>query len=199
MKVIFFDLFETLVTHFDPEWTPPPRSIAQRLGLEDGAFDESWRTFDTSWQRGEVSTYRDALAQVCLACGGEPDEDVVSQLVHEYQQMTGQVFSRIEPDIIELVTTLKHAGYSLEVITNAGDLDAAPWFTCPLAPLFDDFLASHCIGLLKRDTAIFDLACDRLGVWPSEAIFVGDGGGDELAGATRAGLTAYWCSWFLDR
>jgi hypothetical protein len=36
-------------------------------------------------------------------------------------------------------------------------------------------------------------------VAPNDAIFVGDGGSDELDGAAGVGMAAYQATWFLDR
>src|SRR5690348_12267582 len=35
IQAVLFDLYETLVTYFDPAWTPPPRTIAERLGVPE--------------------------------------------------------------------------------------------------------------------------------------------------------------------
>lgn len=199
MKAVFFDLYETLVTHFDPDWTPPLRSIAERLGLEDGVFDERWSEFDTAWQRGEVGSYAEALTRLCDTCCTNPDGAVLDELSREYQDMTALVFEQIEPEIIEMVSALKTSGFKLGIITNASDFDIEPWPGCVLARYFDDIVASHKTRLLKSDERIFELACRRLNVLPDEAVFIGDGGGNELHNASRAGLTTYWCTWFLDR
>ena len=53
--------------------------------------------------------------------------------------------------------------------------------------------------MLKPEPQIYERGLQALGVSAAEAIFVGDGGSNELAGATRAGLTALWATWFLDR
>lgn len=53
--------------------------------------------------------------------------------------------------------------------------------------------------MLKPDPRIYALACRRLGVHPGEADFVSDGGSDELSGAARTGLAAWWATWFLER
>jgi putative hydrolase of the HAD superfamily len=42
----------------------------------------------------------------------------------------------------------------------------------------------------KPDARIYHLALDQLGIEPGEAIFVGDGANDELAGAERVGMRA---------
>src|SRR5690606_30225815 len=134
---------------------------------------------------------------MCASAGRRSYPEVLRQLEQEYQHQTQQVFDAIEQDIVDLVVTLKQRGLKLGIITNASDLDVAPCATCHLASYFDD-IASCQVGLLKRDAQIFCLACQRLGVEPADAIFVGDGGGNELA-ASMAVLKGYWCTWFLDR
>jgi putative hydrolase of the HAD superfamily len=56
--------------------------------------------------------------------------------------------------------------------------------------LFDAEVFSCSVRLRKPDPRIYLLACEQLGVEPGEAIFVGDGANDELAGAERVGMTA---------
>ena len=55
---------------------------------------------------------------------------------------------------------------------------------------FDAEVFSCSVGLRKPDPKIYRLALDELGVASEEAIFVGDGANDELAGAERVGMTA---------
>ena len=40
------------------------------------------------------------------------------------------------------------------------------------------------------------LSCERLGVAPEEAVFVGDGGSSELEGAAGAGIRPYQAFWY---
>ena len=67
----------------------------------------------------------------------------------------------------------------------SGDVEDV-WDETPLAPHFDDVVLSCAVGLRKPDPAIYQLACERLGVEPEECLFVGDGANDELAGAERS-------------
>jgi predicted HAD superfamily phosphohydrolase YqeG len=48
-RAVLFDLYETLVTHFDPDWTPPPRTLAARLGLEEGTYRALWSHHGKAW------------------------------------------------------------------------------------------------------------------------------------------------------
>jgi HAD superfamily hydrolase (TIGR01509 family) len=198
-KAVLFDLYETLVTHFDPDWAPPPRSIAERLGLEEAVYGEHWPPLDKAWQAGEIEHYEEALARVCEVAGREPDASVLAELTHEYRTMTTRTFEEVAPEITEMVAALKGSGLVLGVVTNASNLDAEPWPGSALAPFFDEFVASYQVGLSKPDRRIYELACHKLDARPAEAVFVGDGGSDELGGAARVGMQAYWCTWFLER
>ena len=66
----------------------------------------------------------------------------------------------------------------------------AVWGETELHGLFDSELFSCDVGLRKPDPRIYLLACEQLGVEPAEALFVGDGANDELAGADRVGMRA---------
>ena len=76
--------------------------------------------------------------------------------------------------------------------------DVTAWPTCVLAEWFDAALFSFEIGLAKPDPAIYLEAVECLGAEPADALFIGDGGDDELAGAERAGLRAVQATWFDD-
>jgi putative hydrolase of the HAD superfamily len=64
------------------------------------------------------------------------------------------------------------------------------WPETPFCGLFDAEVFSCSCGLSKPDPRIYGLALEKLGVEPSDALFVGDGANDELAGAERVGMRA---------
>jgi putative hydrolase of the HAD superfamily len=66
----------------------------------------------------------------------------------------------------------------------------ALWRELPLAPYVDEALFSCQVGLRKPEAEIYRLACRRLGVAPSESLFVGDGSYGELSGAAAVGMRA---------
>ncbi|MEZ4571774.1 MAG: HAD hydrolase-like protein [Thermomicrobiales bacterium] len=125
-------------------------------------------------------SYEAALTGLCERYGGSPDQRVLAELSREYRSRATRAFEQIDPEIISIVATLREHGFRLGVITDSSDLDTAPWIESEFAPYFDDLVASHEIGSLKRAQKTFSIACQRLDVHPSDAIFVGDGGGNEL-------------------
>ena len=199
LKAIIFDLFETLVTHFDPDWEPPRLSIADRLGISDQDYRTHWSRLDDSWDKGHFDTYQDLLLALCKAADHEPNNSVIAELTLERSLGARRPFERIEPEIVDLVKELKLRGFRLAIVTNVGYMDLEPWPNCPLAQFFEVIIPSFQVGILKPDPQIYEQGLQALDVRSEEAIFVGDGGWNELSGAEQVGLRAFWATWFMDK
>ena len=65
-------------------------------------------------------------------------------------------------------------------------------------PFFDDSIFSCDVTMLKPDPDIFLLSLSHLGVKPSDALFIGDGGSRELKGAKAVGMGTV-CTEYLVR
>ena len=42
-SAVLFDLYETLITEYEPGWKPPALSDAQRLQLDEQQMNTDWR------------------------------------------------------------------------------------------------------------------------------------------------------------
>ena len=145
------------------------------------------------------NSYHDFLLALSREASHVPNESVIDELVLEKAKEKLIPFDKIEPDTVELLEQLTLRGFRLGVISNAGDMDMEPWPACRLAPFSEVFIASFQVGMLKPDPRIYQRGLKSLGVSADEAVFVGDGGSNELSGATRVGLRALWATWFLNR
>ena len=196
-RAVVFDLFETLVTEYDPQWTPPP-SIGERLGIGEHAFATGWAGTRHDRMRGVYPDHASVLRAICAAEGVTPDAPVVDALVRERLADKAKPFAAIDGDVLAMVEGLHDGGLRLGLLTSATVEETAAWASCALAPLFDAFTVSALEGLNKPERAAYDLVCDRLDVGPGETAFVGDSE-YELAGAAEAGLRPYRAMWFIDR
>ena len=197
-----FDLYETLITQFDPDWRPPPTSIAERLRIDEATYRGHWEPLALGWRKGRPERYEEVLEAVCEAAGRTPDRRVIAELARERHESRLPPFQNVEPAIVEMVDALRSRGLKLGVVTNAASGDVEPWPRCVLAPRFDAFIASCDVGLLKPDPRIYQRCLAALEIAAAEAVFVGDAVNeaiDELDGAMRVGLRPLWATWFLDR
>jgi putative hydrolase of the HAD superfamily len=106
------------------------------------------------------------------------------------REWTRGILATPRPGVVDTLAELRRRGIRTGLITVCSDDVVDVWEETPFAGLFDAEVFSCSCGLRKPDPRIYRLALDRLGVEPREAVFVGDGANDELAGAERVGMRA---------
>jgi putative hydrolase of the HAD superfamily len=75
-------------------------------------------------------------------------------------------------------------------VSDAGHDDVEAWPRSPLASRFDATVFSHEHGMRKPHPEMYLRALTAIGADAWDAVFVGDGGSDELRGARAVGLHA---------
>lgn len=98
-----------------------------------------------------------------------------------------------------MITELRESGHSITVVSNTTHEEVASWTSCELNNLIDDPVFSYDIRAKKLQAEIYTEALRRLGCAAENAVFVGDGGSSELAGARELGLKPIRAAWFLER
>ncbi len=107
-------------------------------------------------------------------------------------------FEKIDLQVVAMLQTLKARDYRIGLISNCAHDEIAAWSTSLLSVLIDVPIFSCIEGLTKPEPEIYKLACDRLDISNDAAVFVGDGGSDELRGADAVGLKVIWATWFIE-
>jgi HAD superfamily hydrolase (TIGR01509 family) len=92
--------------------------------------------------------------------------------------------------VVDLIKSLRAQGYKVAALTNnfQNDSTSGQMKKSFLGPLFHHFVESSVVGLRKPDPRFYLLACDLLGVKPTQAVFVDDIGVN-LRGARQLGMT----------
>jgi putative hydrolase of the HAD superfamily len=194
IAAVLFDLYETLVTERD---ATPVRasSLGARLGLDAVAFRKAWKPQRSRVIRGQVS-FADALLEIGATLGRSLDAGLARRLSDERRLEKAALFQRFDAVAIDVLRRLHNHGCRLAVVSNCFAEDVEAWPRCPAADCFDTSVFSFEVGAAKPDPHIYLEAMQRLGVDRSNAVFVGDGGDDELLGAERVGLRAAQAAWF---
>ena len=185
VRAVVFDLWNTLAhwpeglsRDFRERWS-------QRIGRSPEEIDGVWYA-SGAWEQRECGPIADALRSACDSLGVEADID---ELVAWRVELARQA---VVPDegVVATLSELRRRGVRIGIVSNCTEEVALVWESSQFAGHFDVEVFSATAGCMKPDPRIYELALGQLGVAASEALFVGDGANDELAGATRAGMTA---------
>ncbi|MDX6543125.1 MAG: putative hydrolase of the superfamily [Gaiellaceae bacterium] len=180
MHAVIFDLWDTLVFYDVEHSRATERRIAERLGIDPDRFHRIWRESRSERDGGSLA---DSFRSV-----GATDESLPELL-----DLRRDAFREVavpREGALETLRELRERGFRLGMISVCSDEVAELWEETPFAGLFDSTVFSCSVGLRKPDPAIYRLALDELDVEPADAMFVGDGANDELAGAERVGMRA---------
>jgi putative hydrolase of the HAD superfamily len=180
IRAVIFDLWDTLID-FDPAIGRAFQDrVAERLGRDP---DE----LATLWLEGRARRESGPLRDYLLELGAE--EDAAEELAALRLESTRPLL-KPRPGALDTLAQLRRRGYLLGLITVCSEDVEQLWEETPFAGMFDATVFSCSAGMRKPDARIYQLALDQLGIDPGEAIFVGDGANDELAGAERVGMRA---------
>jgi putative hydrolase of the HAD superfamily len=180
-RAVVFDLWNTIAEWPEAVWAGVRPKVAECLGLTIAEFDSRWYG-DLAHMR-ETGPIADALA----VWGPRPE--TVAEVLELRRDVTLQGLAPV-PGAAETIAALRERGLKTGLITVCSEDVPLLWSQTAFHGLFDAEVFSSTVGLRKPDPRIYHLALEQLGVEPAEAVFVGDGANDELAGAERVGMTA---------
>lgn len=162
----------------------PERAFEQVMPAEEvAAFME--RIDFAAWNHAN-----DALASI--AAGEDalvarfPDDEAG---IRGYRPNFLRTVSEMVPGTSAIIAELQQAGVGVSALTNwAADMFSLARGKFGIMDRFSDILVSGQHGVVKPDPAIYLLACERLGIEPSTAVFIDDSP-TNAAGASAVGMT----------
>ncbi len=194
--VLIFDLFHTL-TDFESKWSTMP-STSRFLGLDSKEWNRRlfYDTHDRlcGFVRDEFRILRDIVDKIDPSI----DDSRVEEAVKHRKERFRQCLMNIPVRNVETLRRLREDGYRLGLLSNADVMEKAFWSESPLFGLFDSVVFSCDAGFAKPERELFELSLKSLGCLPVEAVFIGDGGSDELKGAREAGLETILMSGIIE-
>jgi len=181
LRAVVFDLWNTIAEWPTEVWAEARPGVAELVGLTLEEFDARWYG-DLAHVR-EMGPLADALAVI----GASPE--TAAEILERRRDVTLQGLTPV-PGVAETIAELRERGLKTGLITVCSEDVPLLWEETAFHGLFDAEVFSCSVGLRKPDPRIYRLALDQLGVEGDEAVFVGDGANDELAGAERVGMSA---------
>lgn len=196
IRAICFDLFHTLV---DVGRVPDHvgRYTADILGVDRQVWND--RCFSSDHEIRRPTRHHEVIRALAHSIDPAIPSERIEQAVTERQRRFDHALREVEEDTLGGLAALRGRGLRLALVSNASTAEVAAWAESPLAAQFDTAVFSCECGYAKPEPEIYRLACARLGVAPEQAMFVGDGGSDEHAGAAAVGMHPVLLRRFLDR
>jgi putative hydrolase of the HAD superfamily len=191
-----FDLFGTLVPVFArEEYFDVLREVGEAVGMEPEAFVQAFRAGAPQRTVGKWQDLHGNLRAILADAGLPCDEDVLNRAVEMRVAYSRRQLMNPYPETLATLEALRDAGRKIGLISDCSPETAQLWPQTPLAQFIPAPVLSCVVGLRKPDPRIYHLACERMGVDPLHAVYVGDGDSNEIHGAHQVRL----CPILVDR
>jgi putative hydrolase of the HAD superfamily len=188
-KAVIFDLFGTLVDERADDYAVMMARMASVLGVTVDALYAETRADARRRNLGEYESVAQQFDVMCERLDVAPGIDAVAAAARAYTELQR---SRLVPRDGVLLTLdhLAELGVRRGIISNAAQVTVDLWPSTVFPLHVDASLLSAALKMAKPEPAIYRAACRELGVKAGECVYVGDGGDNELTGATEVGMRA---------
>ena len=201
IKAVFFDLDDTLCDS-DTAWHIAVRETFQLLRKH--APDVSEETFTKAWVTVHQKLFQQLNAGKCsmaevrdlrFQCVFKELDLPTSKITEELNNfLSSRYLAGLH--LYEDVAVLEELqAYHIGIITNGAhdkhtDSQLSKIKQFGLSERIQSLTISDEVGVRKPNIKIFEVACERAGVIPKEAMFIGDSIENDIVGANRAGMTS---------
>ncbi|MBE6551535.1 MAG: HAD family hydrolase [Ruminococcaceae bacterium] len=194
VKAVIFDMFETLITHFEAPLYMG-RQIAEDAGINEPKFREIWDTTEVGRSLGQL-TFEEVIEHI-LKVNDLYSIPLYKHIVEKRYASKSDCFNHLHPEIIPMLSSLKDTGIKIGLITNCYIEEKKAIEESVLYKYFDSVCMSCVLGIKKPDIKIFNQCLADLCVCADECIYVGDGGSLELETALSIGMHPVQAVWYL--
>ena len=194
IKAVIFDMFETLVTHFNSPLFKG-KEIADEIGIPEKDFRIIWDATDEDRTLG-LKTFEDVIEEILLT-NGVYSLELYERIIEKRYKAISEIFKNKHSEIKDMLTFLKENGIKIGLITNCYIEEMKTIQASDIYDFFDVTCMSCDVGLKKPDYEIFRKCVSELGLKENECLYVGDGGSGELEAANDVGMHTVQATWYL--
>jgi putative hydrolase of the HAD superfamily len=187
-RAVIFDLFHTL-TSFESIWGAGRRMTCEMLGVSREAWDEQLHYGSRERLVGSMKDAFEIVANMAHAINPSISNERIKAATENRIARFAAALREIPDETITVLEYLKSRGKRIGLISNADVMEIAAWAECRIRHHFDSTIFSCLSGCVKPEKEIYELSLRELDVSAAEAVFVGDGGSNELEGAKNVGMT----------
>ncbi len=200
IKIVFFDLFQTLVDYEPLREELQARALAD-FGIKVAADTLRWplavadeyiyqemarSSLSRRSKEAQMAVWTGYESRLLAEAGIEVDRAVILGLLDKMRGFDTQMV--LYDDVLPALTDLKERGIRLGLISNFDQDITALFEKLGLSPLLEVVVTSQDAGYNKPHPEIFKAALQRAGVDAAEAAYVGDQYQVDVEGANGVGM-----------
>jgi putative hydrolase of the HAD superfamily len=190
LDAVIFDFFGTL-TPSTPEhvWHAHTARSAAAIGVDVAAWRQTMNDSYAERATGSLGDLRATFSELARRNGIVPDDRALAAACAARAATQRELFV-FRPDALAVLAEVRARGLRVGVLSDCTIELADAWDQLPVADLVDARVLSCEAGRRKPDPQLFAMIASRLGVIPRQCLYIGDGGGRELTGASASGMLA---------
>jgi putative hydrolase of the HAD superfamily len=187
---VVFDFFGTL-TPVSPSqaWATNAAKLAAVMGVPADALRQE---FDDSFPErisGALGGVRETMHVVADRLGVRLTDEQLDEASRTRRALQEAMFA-LRPEALPVIGLLRERGLRIGLVSDCTSELPDAWPRLPLAALVDAPVFSCVERTRKPDPRLFHTVAERLPADPAACLYIGDGGGRELTGASGIGMRA---------
>lgn len=190
MNAVIFDFFGTLTPISPPQvWAANAARLAAVLGVTPAALT---RVLDDSFPErmtGALGDVRQTMRTLADRLGVQVSDQQLDAASRTRREVQEAMFA-LRPEALRVIGRLRENGMKIGLLSDCTSELPDAWPRLPLAEVVDAPVFSCREGTRKPDPQLFAKVAADLAADPSRCLYVGDGGGRELTGASAVGMRA---------
>jgi putative hydrolase of the HAD superfamily len=190
MTAVVFDFYGTLTPVSPSEaWASNAAGLAAVLGVGVGSL---MQVLDDSFPErisGALGDVRQTMEALADRLGVRLTEEQLDEASATRRSVQESMFT-LRPEALGVIERLRSARLKTGLVSDCTSELPDAWARLPLAAVIDAPVFSCVEGTRKPDPRLFRKVAADLRTEPDRCVYVGDGGGQELTGASAIGMRA---------
>jgi len=190
MTAVVFDFFGTL-TPVSPSqvWAGNAARLAAVLGVSVGSLLQELDDSFPERISGALGDVRQTMHVLAGRLGVQLTEEQLDEASATRRSVQESMFT-LRPEALGVIERLRSEGLKTGLVSDCTSELPDAWPGLPVAAVIDAPVFSCVEGTRKPDPRLFRKVAADLGTEPARCVYVGDGGGQELTGASALGMRA---------
>jgi putative hydrolase of the HAD superfamily len=138
---------------------------------------------------GALGGLRQTMQAVAERLGIELSDEQLDKASRTRRDIQESMFA-LRPEALGVIRRLRGDGLRIGLVSDCTSELPDAWQRLPLAELVDAAVFSCVERTRKPDARMFRAVAERLPADPARCLYIGDGGGRELTGASAVGMRA---------